>query len=91
MCDLRGICFACRVLPISCFGFTLLRFRYTDDVLITESLSVTKHGIVALILQTTVSVSLLVDVSFAPRISSAQNQFLSADVDTAVLTSVRKY
>ena len=53
-------------LPISCFGFTLLRFRYTDGVLIPESLSVTKLGIVALILQTTVSVSLLVDVSFVP-------------------------
>ena len=60
------MCFACGVLPVSCFGFTFLRFRYTDDVLITESLSVTKLGIVALILQTTVSVSLLVDVSFVP-------------------------
>ena len=39
---------------------------FADDVLITESLSVTKLGIVALILQTTVSVSLLVDVSFVP-------------------------
>ena len=76
-------------LPIYCFGFTLLRFRYTDDVLITESLSVTKLGIVTLILQTTVSVSLPFPSS--PWISSAQNQFLSADVDTAVLTSVRKY
>ena len=60
------MCFACRVLPINCFGFTLLRFRYTDDVLITERLSVTKLGIAALILQTTVSVSLLVDVSVVP-------------------------
>ena len=77
------MCFACQVLPINCFGFTLLRFGYTDDV--------TKLGIVSLILQSTVSVSLSVDVSFVPRISFAQNQFLSADVDTAVLPSVRKY
>ena len=57
------MCFACRVLPTNCFGFTLLRFRYTDDVLIKESL---KLGIVKLLLQTTVSVSLPVDVSFVP-------------------------
>ena len=44
----------------------LLRFRYTDDVFITENLSVSKLSIVTLILQTTVSVSLPVDVSFVP-------------------------
>ena len=45
------------------FGFTLLRFRYTDEVLIKESL---KLGIVTLLLQTTVSVFLPVDISFVP-------------------------
>ena len=51
----------------------------------------TKLDIVKLILQTTGSISLLEDDSFISRISSAQYQFLSADVDTAVLTSVLKY
>ena len=60
------MCFVCWVLPFNCSGFTLLRFRYADDVLITKSLSVTKLGIFTLILQTTVSVSLPVDVSFFP-------------------------
>ena len=89
MCSEGGCASLAGFLPVNCFGFILLRFRYTDDVLITERLSVNKLGIVTLILHTTVSVSLPFPSS--PRISSAQNQFLSANVDTAVLTSIRKY
>ena len=67
----RGMCFHCRVLPITFVFSNRLGFSDTTEMRVCR----TKFGIVTLCIRTTGSVSLLVDDSFVPEdiISSVIN------------------
>ena len=81
MCTRMGMCFACQILPITCFSPNFWSLARLTKLNTEMHICRTKFGIVTLLFEWMIRSS--------PRVSSAQ--WSTADTDTSVLMSVTEH